>query len=88
MQSVPPTGGSPEQPSPAQPTGSTPAPPANPGGGGQTMTEFMKQFTPEQRKKLDQIMNQNFANELSREKRVHEQNKEYRKEMDPDDSEQ
>jgi len=48
------------------------------------MTEFMKQFTPDERKKFMKILNQNLANELSREKRVHEDNVKYRKELDPD----
>lgn len=81
---IPPTGSQPPTPPSPQPNNEPPPPKAAMGEGGMTMTEFMKQFTPEQRKKLDQIMNQNFANELSREKRVHEQQLAYRKEIDPE----
>jgi len=86
MPSVTPPGGpKPPDTNPPSDDPNKKTPPAHPTGGkGETMTEFMKQFTPDERKKFMKILNQNLANELSREKRVHEDNVKYRKELDPD----
>lgn len=65
MPNIPPTGGPVPPPSEPVPP-SDPAAPAAGAGGAQNMTEFMKLFTPEQRKKFMNILVQNLVGEISK----------------------
>jgi len=65
---IPPPGSPPpssQPPSNLNPSSPTP-PPGGGGGAGESMTDFMKLFTPEQRKKFMNILTQSLVQEINK----------------------